>query len=159
MKSTVLMALAALLVLAVPTARASDTTVAQALAGNPEFSTLNRAIEAAGLGDALNGASALTVLAPTNEAFAALPAGTLEGLLSPERKADLVKLLQGHVLGAAYTADALKTRRSVATLGGTEVRPALVRGKLRVNDEARVAAKAIKVANGYVLVIDKVLLP
>lgn len=159
MKPASLLAFLALLALADPTARASDTTLAQALASNPELSTLSRAIEAAGLGEALTGASALTVLAPTNDAFAALPAGTLDGLLAPERKADLVKLLQGHVLGAAYTADALKTRRSVATLGGTEVKPALVRGKLRVNDEARVAGKAVKVANGYVLVIDKVLLP
>jgi uncharacterized surface protein with fasciclin (FAS1) repeats len=159
MKPASLLAFLALLALAVPTARAGDTTLAEALASNPELSTLNRAIEAAGLGAALTGATALTVLAPTNEAFAALPAGTLEGLLAPERKADLVKLLQGHVLGAAYTADALKTRRSVATLGGTEVKPSLVRGKLRINEEARVAGKTIKVANGYVLVIDKVLLP
>jgi uncharacterized surface protein with fasciclin (FAS1) repeats len=159
MKPASFLAVLALLAVAVPTARASDTTLAQALASNPELSTLNRAIEAAGLGAALNGATALTVLAPTNEAFAALPAGTLEGLLAPERKDDLAKLLQGHVLGAAYTADALKTRRSVATLGGTEVKPTLVRGKLRINGEARVAGKTIKVANGYVLVIDKVLLP
>jgi uncharacterized surface protein with fasciclin (FAS1) repeats len=159
MKSAFLLAFLALLAIAVPSARASDTTLAQALASNPELSTLNRAIEAAGLGEALTGASALTVLAPTNEAFAALPAGTLEGLLAPERKADLVKLLQGHVLGAAYTVDALKTRRSVTTLAGNDVKPGLVRGKLRVNDDARVAGKGIKIANGYVLVIDKVLLP
>lgn len=159
MKSAFLVAFLALLAMAFPSARAGDATLAQALASNPELSTLNRAIEAAGLGDALNGASAITVLAPTDAAFAALPAGTLEGLLSPDRKADLVKLLQHHVLGAAYTADALKTRRSVATLGGSEVKPALVRGKLRINDDARVAPRVIKVANGYVLVIDKVLLP
>ncbi|MEZ5457849.1 MAG: fasciclin domain-containing protein [Steroidobacteraceae bacterium] len=159
MKSASVLAFLALLAIAVPNARASETTLAQALASNPDLSTLNSAIEAAGLGDALAGASALTVLAPTNEAFAALPAGTLDGLLAPERKADLVKLLQGHVLGVAYTADSLKTRRSVATLAGTEIKPGLVRGKLRINEDARVAGKAIKVANGYVLLIDKVLVP
>jgi uncharacterized surface protein with fasciclin (FAS1) repeats len=159
MKPASLLAFLALMAIAVPSARASDTTLAQALASNPELSTLNRAIEAAGLGEALTGASALTVLAPTNEAFAALPAGTLEGLLAPERKADLVKLLQGHVLGSEQTPDTLKVRRSVTTLAGNEIKPSLVRGKLRINEEARVAGKAVKVANGYVLVIDKVLLP
>ena len=159
MKSASLLAFLALLAIAVPNARASDTTLAAALASRPELSTLKSAIEAAGLGDALASATAITVLAPTNDAFAALPAGTLEGLLTPERKADLVKLLQGHVLGSAFTADALKTRRSVTTLAGNEIKPGLVRGKLRVNDEVRVAGKAIRVANGYVLLIDKVLVP
>jgi uncharacterized surface protein with fasciclin (FAS1) repeats len=159
MKPASLLAFLALLAIAVPNARASDTTLAQALASNPELSTLNRAIEAAGLGETLASAGAITLLAPTNEAFAALPAGTLDGLLTPERKAELVKLLQGHVLGSEQTPDTLKVRRSVTTLAGNELEPSLVRGKLRLNDEVRVAGRAVRIANGYVLVIDKVLLP
>jgi uncharacterized surface protein with fasciclin (FAS1) repeats len=159
MKFASMLAFVAALVLTTPAARANDTTLAQALASNPELSTLNRAIEAAGLGETLASASTITLLAPTNEAFAALPAGTLDGLLTPERKAELVKLLQGHALGSEQTPDTLKVRRSVTTLAGNELKPSLVRGKLRLNDEVRVAGKAVKIANGYVLVIDKVLLP
>lgn len=159
MKLASMLALVTALALATPAARATDTTLAQALAADPQLSTLNTAIEAAGLGAALAATPEITVLAPTNEAFAALPAGTVEGLLVPERKADLEKLLQAHVLGTAYTSDELKTRRSVTTLAGTAVKPSLVRGKLRLNDEVRVATKAIRIANGYVIVIDRVLLP
>jgi uncharacterized surface protein with fasciclin (FAS1) repeats len=159
MKLVSMLALVTALVLTTPAARANDTTLAQALAADPQLSTLNAAIEAAGLGAALAAAPEITVLAPTNDAFAALPAGTVEGLLAPERKADLEKLLQGHALGAAYTSNDLKTRRSITTLAGTAVKPTLVRGKLRLNDEVRVAGKAIRIANGYVIVIDQVLLP
>jgi uncharacterized surface protein with fasciclin (FAS1) repeats len=159
MKLVSMLALVTALVLTTPAARANDTTLAQALAADPQLSTLNAAIEAAGLGAALAAAPEITVLAPTNDAFAALPAGTVEGLLAPERKADLEKLLQGHALGAAYTSNDLKTRRSITTLAGTAVKPTLVRGKLRLNDEVRVAGKAIRIANGYVIVIDRVLLP
>jgi uncharacterized surface protein with fasciclin (FAS1) repeats len=159
MKITSMLALVAALLLTTPAARANDTTLAQALAADPQLSTLNAAIDAAGLGAALAAAPSVTVLAPTNEAFAALPAGTVEGLLAPERKADLEKLLQGHVLAIAYAPNDLKTRRSVATLAGTELKPGLVRGKLRLNDEVRVASKAVRIANGYLIVIDRVLVP
>jgi len=159
MKFASMLALVTALALTAPAAQANDTTLAQALAADPQLSTLNTAIEASGLGGALAAATEITVLAPTNEAFAALPAGTVEGLLAPERKGDLEKLLQGHALGAAYSSDDLKTRRSITTLAGTAVKPSLVRGKLRLNDEARVSAKAIRIANGYVIVIDRVLLP
>lgn len=159
MKFASMLALATALALTTPAARANDTTLAQALAADPQLSTLNAAIEAAGIGGALAAAPAITVLAPTNDAFAALPAGTVEGLLKPESKADLEKLLHGHVLGAAFTPNDLKTRRSVTTLAGTAIKPTLVRGKLRLNDEARVSAKAIRIANGYMIVIDRVLLP
>jgi uncharacterized surface protein with fasciclin (FAS1) repeats len=159
MKFASMLALVTALALTAPAAQANDTTLAQALAADPQLSTLNKAIEASGLGGALAAATEITVLAPTNEAFAALPAGTVEGLLAPERKGDLEKLLQGHALGVAYSSDDLKTRRSITTLAGTAVKPSLVRGKLRLNDEARVSAKAIRIANGYVIVIDRVLLP
>jgi uncharacterized surface protein with fasciclin (FAS1) repeats len=159
MKFASMLALVTALALTTPAAQANDTTLAQALAADPQLSTLNTAIEASGLGGALAAATEITVLAPTNEAFAALPAGTVEGLLAPERKGDLEKLLQGHVLAIAYAPNDLKTRRSVATLAGTELKPGLVRGKLRINDEVRVASKAVRIANGYLIVIDRVLVP
>lgn len=139
-------------------ARAADN-VGQALAGNPELSTLNAAVQASGLAETLASAPAITVLAPTNEAFAALPAGTVESLLKAENQSQLQDLLKRHVLGAAYDVNGLKTRRVVTTLAGNEIRPGLVRGKLRLDGEARVATRAVRIANGYVIVIDKVLTP
>jgi uncharacterized surface protein with fasciclin (FAS1) repeats len=139
-------------------AHASDT-VAQALAGKPELSTLNAAVQASGLAETLASASSITVLAPTNAAFAALPAGTVDNLLKPENRMQLQDLLKRHVLGTGYDVNALKTKRAVTTLAGNEIRPGLVRGKLRLDSEVKVAAKAIRIGNGYVLVIDKVLAP
>lgn len=139
-------------------ARASDS-VGQALAGNPELSTLNAAVQASGLAETLASAPAITVLAPTNAAFAALPAGTVDNLLKPENQGQLQDLLKRHVLGTGYDVNGLKTRRAVTTLAGNEIRPGLVRGKLRLDGDVKVATKAIRIANGYVLVIDKVLTP
>ncbi len=139
-------------------ARASDT-VGQALASNPALSTLSAAVQASGLAETLASAPAITVLAPTNEAFAALPAGTVESLLKAENQSQLQDLLKRHVLGAAYDVNGLKTRRVVTTLAGNEIRPGLVRGKLRLDGEVRVATKAVRIANGYVIVIDRVLTP
>jgi uncharacterized surface protein with fasciclin (FAS1) repeats len=138
--------------------RAADT-VGQAIAGNPELSTLSAAVQASGLAETLASAPAITVLAPTNAAFAALPAGTVENLLKPENQPQLQDLLKRHVLGAAYDVNALKTRRAVTTLAGNEIRPGLVRGKLRLGGEVKVATKAVRIANGYLIVIDKVLTP
>lgn len=159
MKSASLLSLFALaLCLALP-AQAAPPTLPEALAADPDLSTLNRAVAASGLGETLAAAPAVTVLAPSNEAFAALPAGTLDGLLAPEGKAALEALLKRHVIGAAYDVNGLKVKRVVVSLAGHELRPELVRGKLRLDGEVRVAARAIRVANGYVLVIDRVLTP
>lgn len=152
------LALAAVTLSAATAAKASDT-IAEALANTPELSTLNAAVAASGLGETLGSSPEITVFAPTNEAFAALPAGTVENLLKPESKADLQALLQRHVLGASFDVDDLKRKRSVTTLAGSEIRPGLVRGKLRLGEEVRVSPKAIRIANGYVVIIDKVLTP
>ena len=151
-------ALVALPLAAPQLARASDLTLAQAIAADPDLSTLARALEASGLMPALVAAPAVTLLAPTNAAFAALPAGTLDGLLQPERKADLVALLQRHAIGAAVDTDDLKKRRSVQTLGGATLKTALVNGKQRI-EEARLAGRDLRTANGYLIPIDKVLTP
>jgi uncharacterized surface protein with fasciclin (FAS1) repeats len=148
---------ATLLLLALPQAQAA--TLAETLKSQPDLSTLQKAIDTAGVGNALAAAPSITVLAPSNAAFAALPAGTLDALLAPEGKAQLEALLNRHVVGTAHDVNSLKLRRSVTTLAGNEVRPALVRGKLRLNGEVRVSARAIRIDNGYVLVIDQVLVP
>lgn len=125
---------------------------------NGDFSTLTRAIEAAGLADTLSAQGPMTIFAPTDEAFAKLPAGTLENLLKPENKDQLVKLLSNHVVsGETLEQDELKTRRTIETGAEQDLRVALVNGRLRVGD-ARVSGD-IDAGNGVIMPIDRVLLP
>jgi len=132
-------------------------------AGNPDFSTLVAAVQAAGLVDTLKGDGPFTVFAPTNDAFAALPAGTLDSLLLPENKDTLTSILTYHVVPGQVTAgDVLGTRQNVATVNGATVDVNGQAGKLgtgvKVND-ANVTAADIFATNGVIHVIDKVLLP
>jgi uncharacterized surface protein with fasciclin (FAS1) repeats len=152
-------------VIAAPSVESNSST--QVVQGNDllavakqsgKFTTLVKAIEAAGLTETLAGPGPFTVFAPTDEAFARLPQADLEALLKPENKDKLVKVLSYHVVpGKALNEDELKRMRSTATVAGPQVRTALVRGRLRVND-ARVAAD-VKASNGVIHVIDRVLLP
>lgn len=129
-------------------------TVAKAK-GN--FTTFAKAVEAAGLQDTLAAQDAMTVFAPTDEAFAKLPPEQLEALLRPENKDQLVKLLAHHVVpGRALSTDDLKRTRSAMTVGGEAVKFDLVRGRVRV-DGARVTADHIA-SNGVVVALDSVLL-
>ncbi|MEP1355906.1 MAG: fasciclin domain-containing protein [Tateyamaria sp.] len=132
-------------------------------AGNPDFSTLVAAVQAAGLVDTLKSDGPFTVFAPTNAAFAALPAGTLDSLLLPENKDTLTSILTYHVVPGQVTAgDVLGTRQNVATVNGATVDVNGQAGKLgtgvKVND-ANVTAADIFASNGVIHVIDKVLLP
>lgn len=138
-------------------AHAEGKSLSDALAENKQLGTLTRALQAAGLGETLASAPAVTLLAPTDAAFAALPGGTLENLLKPENKDLLVSLLKRHVIPAALDLEALKRKRDAPTLAGGTVKLALVNGVLRVND-ARAGARATRTSNGYVLVIDHVLM-
>ncbi|NNE81441.1 MAG: fasciclin domain-containing protein [Silicimonas sp.] len=127
-------------------------------AGNEDFSTLVAAVQAAGLVDTLKSDGPFTVFAPTNAAFAALPEGTVETLLMPENKDQLVAVLTYHVVPGAVTSDALVGKRlSVETVQGQSVH---VNGKngVRVNS-ANVTTADIIATNGVIHVIDKVLLP
>jgi uncharacterized surface protein with fasciclin (FAS1) repeats len=100
----------------------------------------------------------VTLFAPTDEAFAKLPAGQLEALLKPENKDQLVKILTNHVVpGQAIEKDDMKRSRGAETAAGDEVKFALVNGRVRVED-ARVTAD-YDAANGIVLAVDKVLIP
>lgn len=137
----------------------SAGTVVDVAASNPDFSTLVTAIKAAGLVDALNGKGPFTVFAPTNAAFAALPAGTVEDLLKPQNKAKLTAVLTYHVIPAKIESSALagKMLTSPNTLQGGTLAVDGTKG-VKVND-ATVVAADVKASNGVIHVIDKVLLP
>ena len=139
---------------AVPAADIVDTAVA---AGS--FTTLAKALEAAGLIDALKGKGPFTVFAPTDAAFAKLPAGTIESLLQPENKEKLVAILLYHVVPGKVTAtDVMKLNgQSVKTLQGGMFKVDTKHG-VRV-DNAKVTKADIKASNGVIHVIDTVLLP
>jgi uncharacterized surface protein with fasciclin (FAS1) repeats len=135
-----------------------------------DHTTLVAAVKAAGLVETLSGAGPFTVFAPTNEAFAALPAGTVDGLLKPEAKDTLVKILTCHVIPAkAMAADVMAMAKAdggmhkVKTVGGCELTLKVDGDKVTVTDEAggvaTVTIADVEQSNGVIHVIDKVLLP
>lgn len=127
-------------------------------AGNPDFSTLVAAVKAAGLVDTLKGDGPFTVFAPTNDAFAKLPAGTVEDLLKPENKDTLVKILTYHVVsGKVYAKDVVKLDEA-ETVQGESVAIEVMGDKVMV-DDATVIKTDIKTSNGVIHVIDQVLMP
>lgn len=123
-----------------------------------KFSTLLAAAKAAGLVDALSGEKALTVFAPTDEAFGKLPKGTVESLLKPENKEKLKAILLYHVVdGRVYSEDAVKAK-SAATLQGGKVEITVKDGAAYVNG-AKILATDVDAGNGVIHVIDSVILP
>jgi uncharacterized surface protein with fasciclin (FAS1) repeats len=136
-------------------AAAPGDIVATAI-GAGQFKTLVAAVQAAGLVGALQGAGPFTVFAPTDAAFAALPAGTVEGLLKdPKALGDILKY---HVLSGAVKAESVKDGLSVNTLQGSPVTFSVVDGKPLIND-ANIVATDVMASNGVIHVIDKVILP
>jgi uncharacterized surface protein with fasciclin (FAS1) repeats len=130
-----------------------DTAVA---AGS--FNTLAKALEAAGLVQTLKGPGPFTVFAPTDEAFAKLPAGTLETLLKPENKAKLTRILTYHVVsGKVMAADVVKVKSAKAVSGDTLT--VMTQGSNVMIDKAHVVKTDIAASNGVIHVIDTVLLP
>ena len=122
------------------------------------FKTLLAAAQAAGLVDALSGKEPLTVFAPTDEAFAKLPAGTVEGLLKPENKDKLAAVLKYHVVAGRHLAKDVVTMKSVATLQGKAATISVDDGGARI-DAARIVATDVLAGNGVIHVIDSVILP
>jgi len=122
------------------------------------FNTLVTAVKAAGLVDTLKGPGPFTVFAPTDEAFAKLPAGTLESLLKPENKAKLQSILTYHVVaGKVMAADVVKLK-TAKTVEGEKVTIKAADGGVMVN-QAKVTKADIEASNGVIHVIDSVLLP
>ena len=131
-----------------------DTAVA---AGS--FKTLAAALQAAGLVETLKGKGPFTVFAPTDDAFAKLPAGTVDSLLKPENKAQLVKILTYHVVpGKVKSASLLGKSQSVKTVQGSTVMVNGKGGKVMVNN-ANVTKADIWTSNGVIHVIDTVIMP
>ena len=123
-----------------------------------DFSTLVAAVDAADLTATLEGEGPFTVFAPTDDAFAKLPAGTVENLLKPENKVQLIAVLTYHVVpGAVYSQDVVKID-SATSVNGKPIAIAATKDGVRVND-ATVVAVDIRATNGVIHVIDEVILP
>lgn len=131
-------------------------TIAEIAAGNQDFSTLVAALQAAELVDALNGSGNYTVFAPTNEAFAALPEGTLEKLLA--NKEALKGILLYHVVDGRYVASDVVSSNNLKTLEGSNVDIEVSEGNVQVGS-AQVVMTDINASNGVIHVIDAVLIP
>ena len=129
-----------------------DTAMA---AGN--FKTLCAAVKAAGLVDTLKGKGPFTVFAPTDEAFAKLPAGTVEDLLKPENKKKLTDILTYHVLSGKVMAKDVKTMEA-KTVQGSNAMVKVADGKVTI-DKANVVKTDIEASNGVIHVIDTVIMP
>ena len=136
----------------------NDTkTIVDIAVGNPDFSTLVAALQAAGLVETLSAEGPFTVFAPTNEAFAKLPAGTVESLLADIPA--LTKVLTYHVVAGKVLAADVVTKTSAPTVEGQEVKIAVVDGSVKLNETSTVTATDIEASNGVIHVIDSVLLP
>jgi uncharacterized surface protein with fasciclin (FAS1) repeats len=159
---TLTVATLALVATALPLAHAYDKPAAAGdivavAAGAGNFTTLVAAVKAAGLVETLQGAGPFTVFAPTDEAFAKLPKGTVEDLLKPENKEKLVAILTYHVLAGKVTAADVKTSK-VKTVNGKELSLKAADGKVTV-DNATVLKADVLAKNGVIHVIDTVVLP
>ena len=130
-----------------------DTAVA---AGN--FSTLAAALDAADLIPTLKGDGPFTVFAPTDEAFAKLPAGTVESLLKPENRNQLVAILTYHVVAGKVMAKDFVNLSEATTVNGSDISIMVEDGKVRIND-ATVIAADVATSNGVIHVVDTVILP
>jgi len=147
-----------------------DKNIVENAVNSTDHTTLVAAVQAAGLVETLQGAGPFTVFAPTNEAFAKLPAGTVDTLLKPENKDQLVKILTCHVVAANAMSDAINKMISddggmhpVKTVGGCEFTAMAKDGKIMLKDGqdnvATVTIADVKQSNGVIHVIDTVLLP
>ncbi|GAB3217617.1 fasciclin domain-containing protein [Algoriphagus aestuariicola] len=133
-------------------------TVVDIAVGSPEHSTLVTAVTAAGLVETLSGSGPFTIFAPTNAAFEALPAGTVETLLKPESKDQLTGILTYHVVSGNVMAADLSDGQKVPTLNGQELTVSIKDGVVMIND-AKVTAADLKGSNGVIHVVDGVILP
>jgi uncharacterized surface protein with fasciclin (FAS1) repeats len=139
-------------------ARASNKDIVDTAVAAGQFKTLAAALQAADLVDTLKGAGPFTVFAPTDEAFAKLPAGTVENLLKPENKQKLTAILTYHVVPGAVMADQVTKLTEAKTVNGAAVKVSARDGKVMIND-AGVTTPDIEASNGVIHVIDSVLLP
>ncbi|MGR3490582.1 MAG: fasciclin domain-containing protein [Shimia sp.] len=152
-----LIALAATTALAAPAFAMSEKNLVETAQEAGQFETLLAAAEAAGLVETLTGEGPFTVFAPTDEAFAALPEGTVEDLLLPENQEQLVSILTYHVIPGEVMSTDLQDDMAAATVNGQDVMIDLDNGVM-VGD-ATVVTADIEASNGVIHVIDTVLMP
>lgn len=132
--------------------------IVETAVANGSFNTLVAAVTAADLGATLSSEGPFTVFAPTDEAFAALPAGTCETLLLPENKEKLAGILTYHVVAGKVLSSDLSDGMKATTVNGGEITIKLADGKVLIND-AEVVTADVETSNGVIHVIGKVLLP
>jgi len=149
---------------------AASGTIVEAAVANPDFSTLVTAVQAAGLAETLSGPGPFTVFAPTNAAFAKLPAGTVEGLVQPAQRETLSGILTYHVVSGRVTAADLTSQiqagggtATLTTVQGGTLTARVVGGNVVLTDAAggtsTVTATDVAASNGVIHVIDTVLMP
>ncbi|WP_422375102.1 fasciclin domain-containing protein [Roseibium sp.] len=149
---------ALLLVLPLSAAKAGSKDIVDTAVGAGSFNTLVAAVQAAGLVDTLKGDGPFTVFAPTDEAFAKLPEGTVENLLKPENKDQLIAVLTYHVVpGKVMSSDIAGKKAEVASVQGGEISVDATDG-VKV-DNATVVTADVEASNGVIHVIDTVILP
>lgn len=136
----------------------SDRNVVQVAMGSADHTTLVKAVKAAELVDALSNAGPFTVFAPTNQAFDQLPAGILKNLLKPENKADLIDILQYHVIVGVYPTDRFTDGQEIGQVNGDQIVIGKSGDEITVNGNSKIIA-SIPAANGVIHVVDAVLLP
>ena len=135
----------------------SERNILQIALNSKDHTTLVAGVEAAGLQDVLTNAGPLTVFAPNNDAFNKLPEGTLDNLLKPENKSTLQNIITFHAAPGSYTGNNIKGVMGIGQATGDKVKVETRDGDTYVNG-AKVLA-SLKASNGYVHVIDQVLLP
>jgi uncharacterized surface protein with fasciclin (FAS1) repeats len=153
-----LFAASAVAVFATAPAGAQSQDIVDIAAGNDDFSTLVAAVKAAGLVETLKSDGPFTVFAPTNEAFAKLPAGTVESLLRPENRDKLIAILTYHVVPGKVMASDVAGLRSAKTVQGEDLEIKIDGGAPMI-DNARIIGTDIEASNGVIHVIDSVVLP
>jgi uncharacterized surface protein with fasciclin (FAS1) repeats len=134
-------------------------TIVETAVAAGSFKTLAAALTAAGLVDTLNGDGPFTVFAPTDEAFAKLPEGTLDSLLKPENKDKLVNILTYHVVAGKVMAETAVTLDKATALNKADIALAVKDEALTLNGSAKVVKADIDCSNGVIHVIDAVILP
>jgi uncharacterized surface protein with fasciclin (FAS1) repeats len=139
-------------------AEASEQTIVDIAAADGRFTTLVAAVQAAGLVETLQSEGPFTVFAPTDDAFAALPEGTVESLLLPENREQLVSILTYHVVAGKVMAADVVALEEAETVQGQNVRIRVEDGNVFIND-AQVIITDIEASNGVIHVIDQVILP
>lgn len=146
------------MIFAINQSQAQSKDIVDLAVGNENLSTLVAAVKAGGLVETLKGDGPFTVFAPTDEAFAALPEGTLDMLLKPENKDKLVAVLTYHVVAGKVMSSDLSDGQKAKTVQGENVMVDISYGNVKISG-AKVVAADVAASNGVVHVIDKVILP